>query len=326
MNTSRNRDWWHNKRVLVTGGSGFLGSHVAELLLPRAARVSITARSTNLSNIAHLKKELAVIKGDLTDPVFANEALASHDVVIHLAARVAGIQYNIDHPVEMFNDTLIMGKNVLEASKAHNVQNILMVSSACVYPRHCTIPTPENEGFIDDPEPTNLGYGWAKRVLELMARFYHDEYDMKITVARPYNLYGPRDTFDPAVSHVIPGIIKRVFDGEDPLTVWGTGTQTRSFLYVKDCAEMLIRLVERSQNAQPINVGTDEEITIADLTKMIISLSGKQIALTFDRSKPDGHPRRRCDIRLMQKTIQWKKFTPLTEGLKKTVEWYKNHH
>jgi len=319
-------NFWQDKKVLVTGGAGFIGSFVTEMLIARGAKVSITTSSGNLENVQAILKKIRVIKADLVDPVQANKAIKGQDIVLNLAARVAGIQYNIDHPATMFGDNVLIAKNVLDACLKNQVERVLITSSACVYPRHCTIPTPETEGFLDDPEPTNLGYGWGKRVAELMARFYHQEYNLKIAIARPYNAYGPRDDFNPATSHVIPGLIKRVFDGENPLEVWGSGKQTRSFLYVEDFARGLIETTEKYPDADPINIGTDEEVTIGQVAKMIVKLSGKNTKVEFDTSKPDGQPRRNCDTTKAKEKIGFEAKITLEEGLRRTIEWYKKLH
>lgn len=323
--TSNIKNYWKNKRVLVTGGAGFLGSHVVDLLVDAGAEVSITSNSGNLLHLEKHKNSLKIFKGDLNYPRFAQEATAHVDSIIHLASKVAGIQYNVGHPVEMFNETVQMAKNVLEASHSNKVERIFLASSACVYPRLCTIPTPESEGFNGDPEPTNVGYGWAKRVIELMGRFYQDEYKMNIAIARPYNLYGPRDNFDPAVSHVIPGLIKRVIEGENPLMVWGSGTQTRSFLYVEDCARGILDLTENYTNADPVNLGHEHEISIAELTKLIIRLAGAKTTIEFDTSKPDGQPRRCCDTTKAKNVINFSARTDLETGLSNTIKWYRQH-
>lgn len=319
------KDFWKNKKVLVTGGTGFVGSFVAEQLLNKGAIVTVTTKSGNAENVSEILDRIKILKLDLTDPNAAEEAVKDQEIVLHVASKIAGIQYNIDHPATMFGDTVVMAKNILEASHKNNVERVLITSSACVYPRFCTIPTPETEGFVDDPEPTNLGYGWAKRVCELMARFYAQEYGMKIAIARPYNCYGPKDDFDPATSHVIPGLIKRVFDGENPLNVWGSGKQSRSFLYVEDFARGLIEITEKYSEADPVNIGTEEEVTIGDLAKFIVELSGKDIKIIFDTSKPDGQPRRNCDTTKAKEKFEYQAKIPLKEGLRKTIEWYKQH-
>lgn len=315
--------FWKGKKVLVTGGSGFIGSFLAEQLLDLGAVVTITHKSSDLSNVSKIKSEIEIIRADLLDPSSATKVTKNKDVVFNLASRVAGIQFNINHPATMFMDNIQIAKNLIEASLKNEVERFLVVSSACVYPRHCIVPTPETEGFLEDPEPTNLGYGWAKRVAELMGRFYQKEYGMKIGIARPYNAYGPRDDFNPETSHVIPGIIKRVFENENPLKVWGSGKQTRSFLYVEDFARGLIEVIEKYPQADPINIGTEEEITIGDLTKLIIKLSGKSTKIEFDTSKPDGQPRRNCDTKKAKKLVGFEAKVKLEQGLKQTIDWYK---
>lgn len=318
-------NFWKNRKVLVTGGTGFIGSFVCEILLKRGAVVTATSRSGHLSNVEKIKNEIEIIKTDLTSLSNALRVTKNKEVVINLASRVAGIQFNVNHPATMFMDNIQIAKNLLESSLKNDAERFLVVSSACVYPRYCTIPTPEGEGFRDDPEPTNLGYGWAKRVMELMGRFYEMEYGMKVGIARPYNAYGPRDDFNPMTSHVIPGIIKRVLDGEDPLRVWGSGNQSRSFLYVEDFARGLIEVVEKYPKADPINIGTDEEITIRDLSNLIIEISGKRTRIEFDTSKPDGQPRRNCDTRKAKQLIGFEAKIRLRDGLRKTVDWYRSN-
>ena len=317
------KSFYRNKKVLVTGGTGFIGSYVCELLLREGAKVSVTFQKNNFENIWAIKNDLKLIKANLTNAADAKRATKGAQIVLNLASRVAGIQYNIDHPVEMFGDNVGIAKNMMEAAHKAGVERFLAVSSACVYPRFASVPTPEEEGFLGDPEPTNLGYGWAKRVAELMGRFYFDEYGFKVAIARPYNAYGPRDNFDPKISHVIPGIIKRVFDGENPLLVWGSGKQTRSFLYASDFARGLLQTLEKYPCADPVNIGSSEEVTIGDLAKMIVGLSGKKVKIKFDRTKPEGQPRRVCDVSKAKKKVGFFARVGLNEGLERTIEWYK---
>lgn len=319
----KNNDFWKNKKVLVTGGTGFVGSFVAEMLHKLGAKVTVTTLSNKLENISAIKRDIKIIQADLTQFSNADRVTKNQEIVLNLASKVAGIQYNINHPATMFSDNVQIVKNMIEASRKNNIERFLITSSACVYPRHCSIPTTEKEGFIDDPEPTNLGYGWGKRVSELLGRFYSMQYKMKIAIARPYNAYGPRDDFDPKTSHVIPGLIRRVFEGESPLIVWGSGKQTRSFLYVEDFARGLIEIIEKYPEADPVNIGADDEITIADLAKFIVKLSGKNIKIKFDRTKPDGQPRRKCDTSKALQKFGFKAKISLEEGLEKTILWYK---
>lgn len=319
----KQNSFWRDKKVLVTGGTGFIGSFVAELLLQLGSKVTVTTLSGNLNNISKIKKDIKIIKADLTQLPDAVKVTKKQEIVLNLASNVAGIQYNINHPVDMFSDGIQITKNMLEASKKNDVERFLITSSACVYPRYCKIPTPETEGFIDDPEPTNLGYGWGKRVAELFGRFYNMQYGTKIAIARPYNTYGPRDDFNPQTSHVIPGLIKRVFDDESPLIVWGNGKQTRSFLYAEDFARGLIETTEKYCVADPVNIGSDEEITIGDLAKMIIKISGKNTKIKFDKTKPGGQPRRKCDTTKAYKKFGFKAKITLEAGIERTISWYK---
>jgi GDP-L-fucose synthase len=316
-------DFWKGKKVLVAGGTGFIGSFVCRQLLEKGASVTATHKSEDLSRVKEILKDIETLQTDLTIPENALKSSKKKDVVLNLASRVAGIQFNINHPATMFLDNIQIAKNLMQGSLKNGVERFLVVSSACVYPRHCSIPTPEEEGFLDDPEPTNLGYGWAKRVAELMGRFYEKEYGMKVGIARPYNAYGPKDDFDPETSHVIPGIIRRVFEGENPLVVWGSGKQSRSFLYVEDFARGLIEVVEKYPKADPVNIGTDEEVTIGKLAKLIVKLSGTDAVIHFDTSKPDGQPRRNCDTLKAKKLLGFEAKTGLEGGLRKTIEWYK---
>lgn len=318
------QNFWKSKKVLVTGGAGFIGSYVVELLIDKGADVTVTTKSGGIKNIENLGERVKVIKSDLTSFKDCVKATRGQEVVLNLASKVAGIQFNIDHPATMFGDNITIAKNMMEASFQNHVERFLVTSSACVYARECTIPTPEDEGFLGDPEPTNLGYGWAKRVAELLGRFYSQEFGMKIAIARPYNAYGPRDNFDPAISHVIPGIIKRVFDSENPLVVWGSGKQTRSFLYAEDFARGLLEVTEKYAVADPVNIGTDEEVTIGELAKMIVDISGKKVDIKFDTTKPDGQPRRNCDTKKALEKVGFKAKTNLRYGLERTIEWYRN--
>jgi GDP-L-fucose synthase len=321
------KNFWKNKKVLVTGGAGFIGSHVVENLVARGAHVTILDNLQNSSktNLTSVKEQIDFIKGDCMDPDTTLKACKRQDIVMNVAARVGGIEYNRTHQATMLRDNLLIGTTVIEAARKANVERFLAVSSACVYPRNCSVPTPETEGFMDEPEPTNGGYGWAKRMSEKLASYYAEEFGMKVGIVRPYNCYGPRDHFDPALSHVIPALIKRVFDGENPVKVWGSGKQTRAFLYVEDMAEGMITAIEKYPVPDPINLGTDDEISIKELIKKIIVMSGIKTKVQYDISKPDGSPRRNSDNRKAIKHIGFKAKVSLDEGLKNTLDWYKSN-
>lgn len=316
--------FWSNKKVLVTGGSGFIGSHVIEKLVEKGAKVSIFdhINAEKLENIRSVKDKIKLIDGDIENIDTAKDACLNQDIVINMAARVGGIEYNRTHQGSILRENLLIACNMLEAARGAGVDRFLQVSSACVYPKDAIIPTPESEGFRGEPEPTNGGYGWGKRMGELLSKYYTEEFGMQIGIVRPYNCYGPRDHFDPKVSHVIPALIKRVFDGEDPLVVWGSGNQTRAFLFVEDLANGILLAAEKYCIPDPINLGTDEEVSIKELIGMILKITNLQRKVVFDTTKPDGSSRRNSDNRKAKEKIGFRAKTKLYKGLEKTIRWY----
>jgi len=322
MKTSQ---FWKDKKVLVTGGAGFIGSHVVEKLIERGAIVTVLDNLQNgsLKNLETYTGKFKFIKGDCTDSNISEKACQGQNIVMNLAARVGGIDYNRKHQATMLRDNLLIGSVMIESARRAGVERFLVVSSACVYPRNCSVPTPESEGFLDEPEPTNGGYGWAKRMNEKSGYYYAQEFGMKVGIVRPYNCYGPRDHFDTQTSHVIPALIKRIVDGENPVVVWGDGKQTRAFLYVTDLAELMIHAIEKYPIPEPINLGTDEEVTVGDLVEKILKIYGKKYEIQLDTSKPNGSPRRNSDNTKARKEIGYEPKIMLDEGLKKTIEWYR---
>lgn len=317
--------FWIDKKVLVTGGSGFIGSHVSELLVKKGAKVSILDHIKK-QNIQSIIDNVELLEGDIDNLQTGIEACKDKDIVINMAARVGGIEYNKNHQGSILRENLLIACNMLEAARRAGVERFIEVSSACVYPKDAIIPTPEEEGFRGEPEPTNGGYGWGKRMGELLGRYYQKQYKMQIGIVRPYNAYGPRDHFDPKISHVIPALIKRVFDGEDPLVIWGSGNQTRAFLYVEDFAEGVLLAAEKYCDADPINIGTDEEISIKELIQMILELIDRKRKVVFDTTKPDGSPRRNSNNSKAKKLIGFEAKVKLKEGLRKTISWYKENY
>ncbi len=319
--------FWENKKVVVTGGAGFIGSHVSELLVSFGARVTILddLSNANIRNISKIKDSARFIKGDAMDISVCKNAFKNQEILINMVAKVGGIEYNRTHQADMFYDNALLELIPLKAAQVSGITRVLMVSSACVYPHEASTPTPESEGFLNDPEPTNLGYGWAKRMGEIAARVFSDQYGMDVAVVRPYNCYGPRDHFEDEKSHVIPALIKRVLSGENPVIVWGTGAQTRSFLYVEDFARGIVLSAEKLKANTPINLGSDEEITMLELIDKIKKISNTSCEIILDTSKPNGSPRRKSDNTLSQKLIGFRPTVSLDEGLKRTITWYKQH-
>lgn len=321
-------EFYHNKKVLVTGGSGFVGSHVVEQLIKRGARVRITTSRSNLDKktrffLNQVIDQIEIVNADLRNLDEAVKAIDGCQFVINAAAKVSGLSYNRDHSAEMFRDNMLIGLNTIEAARLVDVERFLVVSSACVYRRDCLIPTPETEGFVEEPEETSRGYGWSKRMHEYLGRAYTKDYGMTIGIARPYNCYGPRDDFDPAHSHVIPGMIKRFADGENPFKLWGNGEQSRSFLFVKDFARGLLEVLEKYAVADPLNIGADEETRIGPLANQIRRLMGlEEVPIVLDLDKPIGQPRRHCDISKAVEKINWQPEYNLEQGLQETIEYY----
>jgi len=317
-------DFYRGKKVLVTGGAGFIGSHLTELLVARGAKVTVPVRvNTKLDFLEGVRDKISTIQADLTDRAATDKVMKGQEIVLNLAsAKGGGILNSIKHQASLFRDNMTPFLNTLDSARAAGMERFLVVSSACVYPKETSHPTPEQEGFKDAPEPSNAGYGWSKRMEEYLGLAYQGEFGMKIAIARPFNAYGPRDDFFAATSHVIPGLIKRVIAGENPLVVWGSGNQTRSFLYVTDFARGLLDVCEKYAVADPLNLGSSEEISIGNLAKLLIDLTGSKATIVFDTSKPDGQPRRTCDTRKAEREIGFRAAVPLREGLKKTIDWY----
>jgi GDP-L-fucose synthase len=315
--------FWKNRSVLITGGTGFLGSYVVEQLLKKSANVTVLVRNRkNLGHIEHIKDSVRFFEGDCTDLHSSITACRNQSVVMNLAAKVGGIEYNRTHQASMLYTNLRIAQTMIEAARKAEVERFLVVSSACIYPKDAIVPTPESEGFRGEPEPTNGGYGWAKRMAEKLGIYYAQEYGMKVGIVRPYNAYGPRDHFDPQTSHVIPALIRRIVKGEDPLVVWGSGNQTRAFLYAEDLAYGLIEAIEKHPKPDPLNLGTNEEVSIKTLVDVLCTVIGKYPKILFDTSYPDGSQRRNSDNTKAKKYINYSARTPLKDGLQKTVQWY----
>jgi len=320
-------DFYSGKKVLVTGGGGFIGSHVVDILVARDAKVTVQVRSKGKTEfLKDVLDHISIVEADLRDRPRVDALMQGQEIVMNLAAaKGGGIAHSMMHHGSLFRDNMEPFITVLDAARAAQVERFLVVSSACVYSREASEHALESEGFLGVPEAANAGYGWSKRMEEYLGQSYAEEFGMKIAIARAYNGYGPRDDFFAEYNHVIPGLIKRIFQGENPLVVWGTGAQTRSFLYVTDFARGLIDTCEKYAVADPLNIGSDEEISIADLAHLLIELSDKDAKVEFDTTKPDGPVRRSANTSKAFENIGFRTEVPLRDGLKKTIQWYKDH-
>lgn len=318
-------DFYSGKRVLVAGGAGFIGSHLVEALVGRGAIVTVPARAaTDTSRLAGVRGAITIVTAELAEREAARRAAAGQEIVFDLTmAKRGGIGQSARHHAPQFRDTLVPFMNILEAAREAGAERMLVMSSACVYPRDATIPMPEGEGFRGEPDPGNAGFGWAKRMEEYAAAAYAQEYGMNVAIARSFNAYGPRDNFFSDDIQVIPAIMRRITSGENPLTVWGSGRQTRSFIFVTDLVRGILDLCERHAAADPVNIGSSEEVTIGDLARLLVELMGSKTRVVFDSSKPEGHPRRVSDTRKAEETIGFQASVPLREGLTRTIEWYR---
>ncbi len=321
------RKFFEKRVVSVTGGTGFVGSHLVEQLLALDAKPIVITRGRGGNFLKHVMSRIELRQCDLESYNCVREALEGTSVVLNLAARVAGLEYNSKHSATVFHQNMLIFLNVIKAAQNQQVDRFLVTSSACVYPRDCRIPTPEEDGVVGEPEPTNSGYGWAKRMEEYLGARYADEFGLSVAVARPYNAYGPRDNFDRATSHVIPALIRKAFESSDGLLrVWGDGSHSRSFLYVDDFARGLLEVAARYPKADPVNLGSPEETTIRELAGLIAGLvskvRGSAIEPRFDPQGLTGQPRRSCDITKANRVLGFSARTSLAEGLKRTVEWF----
>src|SRR3989344_312177 len=302
-----------NKKILVTGGSGFLGSFVVEKLLERGV--------PKKNIIIPRSKEL-----DLRKWENCMKAVKGQDVVIHLAAIVGGIGYNQQIPGQMFYDNLMMGSQLMEAARQTGVEKFVAIGTICAYPKFTPVPFAETSLWHGYPEETNAPYGLAKKMLLVQAQAYRQQYNFNSIYLLPVNLYGPGDNFSPESSHVIPALIKKVADaqkaGQKYIDVWGTGKASREFLYVDDCAEGIILATEKYDKSGPVNLGANREIKIKNLVKTVCKLMDFKGEVRWDKTKPDGQPRRMLDTRLAKKEFGFEAKTDLEKGLKKTIDWY----
>jgi GDP-L-fucose synthase len=308
--------FWTNKKILVTGGAGFLGSFIVEKLISERNVDSEMIRVPRSKELDLKKWENCV------------KAVKGVDIVIHLAAKVGGIGFNSKYPATLFYDNALMGIQLMEAAKKEGVRKFVALGTVCAYPKYTPVPFEEENLWNGYPEETNAPYGIAKKILLVQANAYRDQYAFNAIYLLPVNLYGPRDNFDPEQSHVIPALIRKfveaVSEGKNEVVVWGTGKASREFLYVEDAAEGILLATEKYNKPDPVNLGAGREITIKELAQQIAGLAGYQGKIIFDVSKPDGQPRRCLDTSKARREFGFEAKTEFVEGLKKTIEWYKN--
>lgn len=306
-------DYWEGKSVMVTGGAGFLGSHLVEELQQRSNDVDVfVPRSDDY---------------DLREREDIRDALqrADPDVVLHLAATVGGIGANRSNPGRYFYENAIMGIELMEQSRRYGVEKFTVLGTICSYPKHTSVPFSEEDLYDGYPEETNAPYGIAKKALLTQSRAYREQYDFNSIYLMPVNLYGPQDDFDLETSHVIPAIIRKCIEarerGDNAITAWGTGEPTREFLYVKDAADGILTATERYNRSDPVNLGSGEEISIQNLVEIIAELTEFDGETRWDTSKPDGQPRRKLDTSRAHERFDWSATTPFEDGLRQTIEW-----
>lgn len=306
-------DFWKTRRVMVTGGAGFLGSYIVEKLRAQGAAEVFVPR----------KKQYDLTRMEAVERVYRE---GRPDIVIHLAAVVGGIGANREHPGRFFYDNMMMGAQLLEQARVAWIEKFVALGTVCAYPKFTPVPFREESLWDGYPEETNAPYGLAKKMLLVQSQAYRQEYGFNSIFLLPVNLYGPRDNFNPNTSHVIPALIKKCVEAvrnhASEIVVWGTGSASREFLYAEDCAEAVLLAAERYNGNEPVNIGSSTEITIKELAELIAKLTGFAGRLTWDSTKPDGQPRRSLDTTRAKQEFGFRAGTDFVTGLQRTIDWY----
>ena len=309
--------FFKDKKFLLTGGAGFVGSYIVEKLINKGVK------NQNI-RIPRSKNH------DLRTWENCKEVVKDIDIVIHLAARVGGIGFNMKYPADLFYDNAIMGIQLLEASRLAGVKKFIGLGTVCSYPKFTPVPFKEDDLWNGFPEETNSPYGIAKKILLVQQQAYRAQYGFDSIYLIPVNLYGPRDHFDPEDSHVIPALILKFSEAkrnnEGKVTVWGTGRVSREFLYVEDAAQAILDATENYNKPEPVNIGTSEEIMIKDLVDLIKDLVGYKGNIVWDSEKPDGQPKRKLDVSKAEQQFGFKSTINLEQGLQKTITWFNNNY
>jgi len=302
-----------NKRILVTGGAGFLGKHLVPKLKKKKPK----------SIFVPEYPEYDLIKSEDIKRVFDK---AKPDVVIHLAAKVGGIGANRENPGVFFYDNILMSTQMMEEARKRNVDKYVALGTVCAYPKFTPVPFKEKDLWNGYPEETNAPYGLAKKMQLVQSQAYRQQYGFNSIFLVPVNLYGPGDNFDPISSHVIPALIKKCIDakqnGDREIVVWGTGKATREFLYVEDCADAIVMATEKYNKSEPVNIGSGFEVSIKNLIGLIADMTGFKGKIKWDKSKPDGQQKRRLNVSRAKKEFGFEAKTRFNNGLKKTIDWY----
>ncbi len=303
-----------DRRVVVTGGAGFLGSYILDKLQQRGCKNILvpTIEDYDLVGMDGISRMYDDMKPD---------------VVIHLAAVVGGIGANREHPGEFFYKNLMMGVQLIDQARLRNIEKFVAIGTICAYPKFTPVPFKEDDLWNGYPEETNAPYGLAKKMLLVQSQAYRQEYGLNSIFLLPVNLYGPGDNFDPATSHVIPALIKKCIDAveskADHIDCWGTGSASREFLYAADAAEGILLATEHYSGSEPVNIGAGFEITIKDLVEKIVTLTGFRGEIHWDSSKPDGQPRRCLDVTRAKERFGFAAAVPFDQGLRRTIDWYR---
>ena len=315
----------NGRRVVVTGGCGFFGSYLVPALVRTGARVIVVDNLTSgdVGAIAPVRGQIEFVEADVRDRAVCEAVLRDCDVLVNLAATAAGVGFSRTHHGQMLIDNVLCGLVPLQAAQRLGVPHVVDVSSSCVYADDAPVPTPELDPVAGQPEAVNEGYGWAKRVHELACGYLASEDRMRITVLRPFNLYGGHYPWRSSErAHVIPSLVKRTLDGEDPLVVWGSGKQRRTFLHGSDAAELAVRVIEGGAEGA-VNLGYEDDVPIADLVELILDVTDRRPRVVFDTTWPDGHPRKSADAtRLRMLTSGYVPRVTLRAGIEEMVEWY----
>lgn len=316
-------NFWRNRKVVVTGGSGFIGSHVVDQLVTLGAQVTATVfqNAANLDNLEGVKDRIRTRVVDLTRLDDCLDVCRHQDVVLSIAHADGSVAFKKNRPGYILRQNMLITLNMLEAATQRGVERVLITSSAEVYPLDAPVPTPEGEAF-SKADRLSDGYAWSKRMSEVAARIWTQEYGTKVAIARPNNIYGPRDYFDEEKGRVIPMFIKNALRSDRPILIWGTGETVRSFLFVEDLARGFLELTEKYPECDAVNFGGDEEVSLRALAETVVRLTGSTVEIVCDLSKPSGAAKRTTDVRKAQDVLGFRPKVSLETGLARTIEAY----